>query len=268
MSIEPYKVDDFDENVISSQHQHNQHDQHGKAVDKKEKLDPVTSLSTPSTSSDSKTASSVPLRSLSVSTDFGTSSAADTGTTNTAAPRPIVGNSSSKLLGTSSTTVPSTVASSGTSTSKAPGTSAEIPLVSEADPEAPPTKNQPAKAPTSSGHHPAPSTSASRHSVMRIQPGLLMPSPSAEHRFRNHRTRDLVTPEEGDEDEEDDDSPSVGTTLMAGAVAGAISKTVVAPLERAKIYFMTNEQVRFRLRKMVKWLKFSYRTEVRERYII
>ena len=97
---------------------------------------------------------------------------------------------------------------------------------------------------------------------------MLMPSPSAEHRFRNHRTRDLVTPEEGDEDEEDDDSPSVGTTLMAGAVAGAISKTVVAPLERAKIYFMTNEQVRFRLRKMVKWLKFSYRTEVRERYII
>jgi hypothetical protein len=98
---------------------------------------------------------------------------------------------------------------------------------------------------------------------MRTPPVMLLPPPSTESRFRNHRTRDHLSPDVDDDGEEKETPPSLAYTLVAGAVAGTISKTAVAPLERAKIYFMTNEQDRFRLRRMVKWLKFSYRTEVR-----
>jgi hypothetical protein len=63
--------------------------------------------------------------------------------------------------------------------------------------------------------------------------------------------------------QDEEAEPSLRETLVAGAVAGSVSKTAVAPLERAKIYFMTNEQVTFRLRKMAKWIRFSYRTEVK-----
>jgi hypothetical protein len=94
---------------------------------------------------------------------------------------------------------------------------------------------------------------------MRTPLGLLLPPPSTESRFRSHRQRDHLSPEVDEEEEE----PSLAYTLVAGAMAGVISKTAVAPLERAKIYFMTNEQDKFRLRRMVKWLKLSYRGEVR-----
>ena len=100
--------------------------------------------------------------------------------------------------------------------------------------------------------------------LMRTPLGLLLPPPSTESRFRSHRQRDHLSPEVDEEEEE----PSLAYTLVAGAMAGVISKTAVAPLERAKIYFMTNEQDKFRLRRMVKWLKLSYRGEVRTSHLL
>jgi len=51
------------------------------------------------------------------------------------------------------------------------------------------------------------------------------------------------------------------TSLAAGAMAGGIAKTVIAPLDRAKIKFQTSSKDRFSARKTVLYLKKSIRNE-------
>jgi len=51
------------------------------------------------------------------------------------------------------------------------------------------------------------------------------------------------------------------TSLAAGGIAGGIAKTVIAPLDRSKIFFQTNETKNYRFRYAIRWLKHGYRTE-------
>ena len=51
------------------------------------------------------------------------------------------------------------------------------------------------------------------------------------------------------------------TSLVAGGVAGGLAKTVIAPLDRSKIFFQTNETRNYRFRYALRWLRHGYRTE-------
>lgn len=63
-----------------------------------------------------------------------------------------------------------------------------------------------------------------------------------------------------DEQNKLSNSNQVITSLVAGATAGAFAKTVIAPLDRAKINFQIS-QLRFSARKTIEFLMNSYRTE-------
>jgi len=56
-------------------------------------------------------------------------------------------------------------------------------------------------------------------------------------------------------------SQKIVCSLLAGATAGGIAKTVIAPLDRSKIFFQTNEIRNYRFRHAVRWLRHGYRTE-------
>ena len=47
-------------------------------------------------------------------------------------------------------------------------------------------------------------------------------------------------------------------SLTSGAVAGAVAKTVIAPLDRTKIYFQTHPDKRYRLKGAWKFLRLTY----------
>jgi len=47
------------------------------------------------------------------------------------------------------------------------------------------------------------------------------------------------------------------TSLAAGGIAGGIAKTVIAPLDRSKIFFQTNETKNYRFRYAIRWLKLG-----------
>ena len=51
------------------------------------------------------------------------------------------------------------------------------------------------------------------------------------------------------------------TNLTAGGIAGGIAKTAIAPLDRSKIFFQTNETRNYRFRYALRWLRHGYRTE-------
>ena len=51
------------------------------------------------------------------------------------------------------------------------------------------------------------------------------------------------------------------TSLAAGGIAGGVAKTVIAPLDRSKIFFQTNETRNYRFRYALRWLRHGYRTE-------
>jgi len=56
-------------------------------------------------------------------------------------------------------------------------------------------------------------------------------------------------------------SAKILTSLTAGGIAGGIAKTVIAPLDRSKIFFQTNETRNYRFRYAIRWLRHGYRTE-------
>ena len=47
-------------------------------------------------------------------------------------------------------------------------------------------------------------------------------------------------------------------SLTSGAVAGAVAKTVIAPLDRTKIYFQTHPDKRYRLKGAWKFMRLTY----------
>ena len=51
------------------------------------------------------------------------------------------------------------------------------------------------------------------------------------------------------------------TSAAAGATAGAVAKTVIAPLDRTKIYFQTHPDKNYRLQGAVKFLTKTYRQD-------
>jgi hypothetical protein len=177
MSIEPYKVDDIDEDVIESQHP-----RPDKVIGKKAKPpDPSTN---PSSNQTESLSTQFPTQSASVNSNITTS----TGTTS-----PDLEASSTAISvpsPSSDSKVSSDFKSAGTPKTLSP--SSVVALVTEADPESPLPKEPAAKLPAD--HH-----LTTVHQLMRIQPGPLLPS--AESRFRNHRTRDLVTPDDDSDTE-------------------------------------------------------------------
>jgi len=53
----------------------------------------------------------------------------------------------------------------------------------------------------------------------------------------------------------------VASSLAAGALAGATAKSVIAPLDRSKIFFQTNETKGYRFRYALRWLRHGYQTD-------
>jgi len=51
------------------------------------------------------------------------------------------------------------------------------------------------------------------------------------------------------------------TSLAAGGIAGGLAKTAIAPLDRSKIFFQTNETRNYRFRYAIRWLRHGYKTE-------
>jgi len=51
------------------------------------------------------------------------------------------------------------------------------------------------------------------------------------------------------------------TSLAAGGISGGMAKTVIAPLDRSKIFFQTNETETYRFRYAIRWLKHCYETD-------
>ncbi len=51
------------------------------------------------------------------------------------------------------------------------------------------------------------------------------------------------------------------TSLSAGAGAGAIAKTAIAPLDRTKIYFQVHPERNYRIKGAAKFLRMTYRDE-------
>jgi len=70
-----------------------------------------------------------------------------------------------------------------------------------------------------------------------------------------------VTEKSDDRSQELSNVGKILTSLAAGGIAGGIAKTVIAPLDRSKIFFQTNETRNYRFRYAIRWLKHGYRTE-------
>jgi len=49
--------------------------------------------------------------------------------------------------------------------------------------------------------------------------------------------------------------------LVAGGIAGGIAKTAIAPLDRSKIWFQTNETKNYRFRYAWRWLRHGYQSD-------
>jgi len=56
-------------------------------------------------------------------------------------------------------------------------------------------------------------------------------------------------------------SGQIFTSLGSGAIAGAVAKSAIAPLDRSKIFFQTNEVKGYRFRYALRWLRHSYKTD-------
>ena len=61
---------------------------------------------------------------------------------------------------------------------------------------------------------------------------------------------------------------SVLISLTSGAMAGAVAKTVIAPLDRTKIYFQTHPERSYRLKRAFKYIHTTYQTQVRHNLIV
>lgn len=56
-------------------------------------------------------------------------------------------------------------------------------------------------------------------------------------------------------------SGQIFTSLASGAIAGAVAKSAIAPLDRSKIFFQTNEVKGYRFRYALRWLRHGYKQD-------